>query len=340
MKTVKLGRTGIVVPQLAFGALPIQRTDKPEAVRILRKAVHNGITFFDTARAYSDSEEKLGEAMAGCRASIVIASKTGATDAKTARQHLETSLKNLRTDYIDIVQLHNPDKVPDPGDANSAYATLAAAKKQGLVRHIGFTNHRVATAREAVRSGLFDTLQFPLSYISSEEDLSLLPFCAEHNVGLIAMKGLCGGLITNIPAAFAFFRQFSNVVPIWGIQRERELDEFLAMEKSPPELTQELREMMQEDRRQLAGSFCRACGYCLPCAADIPIPMAARMSLLLRRMPYQQFLTSEWREKMGRIRNCTRCGACMKRCPYGLDTPSLLRAMLEDYEQFAAAKVG
>jgi predicted aldo/keto reductase-like oxidoreductase len=150
------------------------------------------------------------------------------------------------------------------------------------------------------------------------------------------MKALCGGLITNIPAAFAFMRQFDNVLPIWGVQHLRELEEFVALDRNPPPLTNAMRQAMQQDKAELAGSFCRGCGYCLPCAADIPIPMAARMSLLLRRSPYQQYLTPEWREQMQRIRNCTECGQCAKRCPYGLETFTLLKTMLTDYEAFAA----
>ncbi|MGE5610754.1 MAG: aldo/keto reductase [Bacillota bacterium] len=337
MKTVTLGRTNLVVPQLGFGALPIQRTEIAQATRILRKAYDHGITFFDTARAYSDSEEKIGQALADVRQHLVIATKTGASDATTARHHLETSLKNLRTDYIDIVQLHNPESVPDPSDSNSAYAALLAAKRQGLIRYIGISNHRATVARQAVLSGLFDTLQFPLSHISSPEDCSLIELCHQHNIGLIAMKALCGGLITNIPAAFAFFRQFDNVVPIWGIQHERELDEFLALEKHPPQMTPDLRRAIEADRRDLAASFCRGCGYCLPCPAEIPIPMAARMYWLLRRAPYRQFLTDTWQQQMHRIDNCTECRHCANHCPYGLDTPGLLKSMLKDYQEFAQA---
>jgi aryl-alcohol dehydrogenase-like predicted oxidoreductase len=340
MKTVTLGKTNLVVTQLAFGALPIQRTSMALGVAILRKAYDNGITFFDTARGYSDSERKLGRALAGVRQKVVVASKTPATDAKTAREHLEISLRELQTDYIDIVQLHNPERLPDPDDAAGAYAALVAAKRQGLVRHIGITNHRAALAREAVASGLFETLQFPLSHISSPEDLSLIDLCRQQNVGLIAMKALCGGLITNIPAAFAFFRQFDNVAPIWGMQHESELDQFLALEKNPPALTAALQQAIDADRRDLAASFCRGCGYCLPCPAQVPIPMAARMSYLLRRAPYRQFLTEDWRAKMQRIDNCTDCRSCAGKCPYGLDTPALLKGMLKDYVEFAAEHAG
>ncbi len=338
LSRVRLGRTNLVVPRLGFGALPIQRTTTDEAVRILRRAFAAGIRFFDTARAYSDSEEKLGLALADVRQEIVIATKTAATTAAEAKAHLQTSLAKLRTGYIDLIQLHNPDVLPTADDQGSAYAALVEARRQGLVRHVGITCHRLSVARAAVASGLFDTVQFPLSHISTAEELSLVEACRRQDVGFIAMKALCGGLLTNVRAAFAFFRRLDGVVPIWGIQHMSELEQFLALERQPPELDPELEGAIAKDRHELAGSFCRGCGYCLPCPADIPIHWAARMSLLLRRAPYQQFLTDAWREKMDRIDACTECRACASRCPYELDTPALLKTVLADYRQFAAAK--
>ena len=336
MNLVSLGRTQLVVPQLAFGALPIQRASMQDASSLLRAAFAAGVRFFDTARAYSDSEEKIGNALADVRSQIVIATKTAATDAAGARRDLETSLTKLRTDYIDIIQLHNPEKLPQPDDEGSAYAALSVARRQGRVRFIGITNHRGAVAREAVASGLFDTLQFPLSHISTAEDLSLVEHCRQHDVGFIAMKALCGGLLTNVAAAFAFFRQLGGVLPIWGIQHASELAQFLELERNPPELTEALTAAIEQDRKDLASSFCRGCGYCLPCPAEIPIPMAARMAFLLRRAPYRQFLTEAWKGKMRRISDCSGCQSCVAKCPYGLDTPVLLKTMLADYEQFVS----
>ncbi len=340
MNYVSLGRTRILVPQLAFGALPLQRVPAPEAIKLLRRAFDAGIRFFDTARAYSDSEEKLGLALHDVRDQIVIATKTMATDAAGARGDLETSLSKLQTKYIDIIQLHNPAQVPDPNDEQSAYAALSAARSEGLVRFVGITNHRRQVAYDAVASGLFDTLQFPLSHISSADDLSLVEHCQNHEVGFIAMKALCGGLLTNVTAAFAFFRTLPSVVPIWGIQRESELAEFLALDRQSLVFSREIERAIEKDRQELATSFCRGCGYCLPCPAEIPIPMAARMSFLLRRAPHQQFLTPTWQQNMQRIGDCTECRDCASRCPYGLDTPGLLKSMLVDYDQFLGEHVG
>ena len=332
MQQMKLGRTGITAGRTAFGVLPLQRTDKDEAVRILQRAYDGGIDFYDTAHAYSDSEEKIGLALASNRKTITIATKTHAPDRKTMEEHLKQSLFMLKTDYIDIYQLHNPVTVPLPG--SELYDGMEALKKSGAIRFIGITSHRLKNAVEAARSGLYDTVQFPLSYLSTDEDLGLIDVCRENNVGLIAMKALSGGLVSSARAAFAFLRQYETVLPIWGVQRIHELEEFLEMEHNPPALDAALSAVIEEDRAELCGSFCRACGYCQPCPAGIPIFMAARMSLLLRRMPWQQFMSAEWRASMEKIEDCTGCGHCMDHCPYGLNTPELLRANLADYREF------
>ncbi len=336
MERIRLGRTGLTVNRTAFGVLPLQRTETKLAVDILRQAYEGGIDFYDTARGYSDSEEKIGLALSHVRGDIVIATKSGAADRAGLFAHCETSLRMLRTDYIDIYQLHNPSFVPVPGGADGLYDGMLELKRQGKIRHIGITCHRLANAVEAANSGLYETVQFPLSYLSAQEDLDLCALCARLDVGVIAMKALCGGLITNAAAAFAFLRQYDNVAPIWGIQHAHELEEFLRLSAQPPVLDETLAAVIEADRRDLSGSFCRGCGYCQPCPAGIPIQMAARMSLLLRRAPWQQFVTQEWQAQMGRIRDCQDCGHCAAHCPYGLDTPALLRAMLADYEQFVA----
>jgi aryl-alcohol dehydrogenase-like predicted oxidoreductase len=338
MEKTRLGRTDLQVSRTAFGALPIQRVDFEQARTILRQAYEGGITFFDTARSYSDSEEKIGYALSDVRADIILATKSsGATDKASLLERLEISLRNLKTDHVDILQLHNPSALPDPDDLDSLYGGLLEARRRGMTRFIGVTNHKLENAIEAARSGLYDTVQFPLSAISSAEDLELVEICREHDVGLLAMKALCGGLITDARLAFAALRQYENVVPLWGIQRERELAEFLALEANPPPLDDEMRAEIEREKETLAGNFCRGCGYCLPCSVDIPISMAARMAFLLRRSPSAPFLTPEWQEKMHRIEDCIECGECKERCPYGLDTPVLLKKMLQDYIAFKEA---
>ena len=334
MTTVTLGRTGITVNKNGFGCLPIQRIGKEEAAFLLRKAYRNGICFFDTARVYTDSEEKVGYALKDVRSEIILASKTPSKTPEGFWKDLETSLSLLQTDYLDIFQFHNPHFCPKPGDGTGLYECMAEAKKQGKIRFIGITNHRLPLATEAVESGLYDTLQFPFSYLASEKDKQLVNLCREKNVGFICMKGLSGGLITRSDAAYAFLNEFDNALPIWGIQRESELDEFLSYQENPPVMDEEMTALIAHDKQELAGEFCRGCGYCLPCAAGIDIPTAARMSLLLRRSPSAAHLTPQAQEKMFRIENCVHCGHCTSHCPYGLDTPSLLLRNLADYKTF------
>ena len=158
--------------------------------------------------------------------------------------------------------------------------------------------------------------------------------CAEKNVGFICMKALSGGLITRSDAAYAYLAQFENTLPIWGIQRESELDKFLSYQDNPPALTPEMTALIEKDRRELAGEFCRGCGYCMPCPQGIEINTCARMSLLLRRSPAAGWLSEQGQAMMKKVENCVQCGQCKAKCPYGLDTPALLRRNYEDYQTF------
>ncbi|MBQ4353402.1 MAG: aldo/keto reductase [Clostridia bacterium] len=339
MKQITLGSTGITSPQNAFGALPIQRDSAETAVRLLRRAFEGGMTFFDTARSYSDSEEKVGIALSDVRRQITLATKTGASTPDEMKRHIETSLSLLKTDYLDIYQFHCANRCYQPGDGTGMYETMEDFKRQGLVRHIGITCHKIGVAEECVRSGLYETMQFPFSYLSGERELALVELCREKNVGFIAMKGLAGGLITNSRAAMAYMTQFDNVLPIWGIQHEQELDEWLSYMDDTPAFDDEIRALIDDDQYELGGDFCRGCGYCLPCPKKIVINQCARMSLMLRRAPSEAWLSDYWKAEMERITECVNCCACMVRCPYELNTPALLRKNYEDYQNVLAGKV-
>lgn len=339
MKTVTLGRTGITVNKNGFGALPIQRVSADYAGKLLRKAFDAGITYFDTARAYTDSEEKIGLSLSDVRDKIFIATKTMSTTVEGFWEQLETSLRLLKTNYIDVYQFHNPPFCPKPGDGSGLYEAMLEAKKQGKIRFIGLTNHRLNVAEEAVRSGLYDTLQFPFCYLATEKDTALVDLCREQNVGFISMKGLSGGLITNSAAAYAWQASFENALPIWGVQREQELDEFISYIQNPPTMDDpEIKAVIEKDRKELIGNFCRACGYCMPCPAGIVINQCARMSQLIRRSPSASLLSPENQAMMEKIEDCLHCNQCKKKCPYGLDTPTLLRQNLEDYRNIVSGK--
>lgn len=338
MKQIVLGKTGITTPQNAFGALPVQRVDMNTAVKLLRRAYEGGMTFFDTARAYSDSEEKLGEAFDGMRDRIYISSKTQAKTPEKFWSDLETTLKNLRTDYLDIYQFHCAGVCYRPGDGTGMYEAMVEAKKQGKIRHIGITAHLIGVAEDIVKSGLYETLQFPFSYLANEREIKLVEDTEKAGMGFIAMKGLAGGLLTNSKACMAFMSKY-NALPIWGIQREEELEEWLSFFNEDIEMTDEIAAFIEEDRKSLQGDFCRGCGYCMPCSVGIQINNCARMSQLIRRAPSANFLGEEWQGLMGKIEDCIDCGLCKSKCPYGLDTPNLLRKNLADYKDILAGRV-
>lgn len=336
MEKIRLGKTDLWVTKTSFGALPVQRIGHAESKKLLRRAFDAGINYFDTANAYTDSEEKLGEAFHDVRQHIILSTKSGGKDKKTVLAHIDESLRHLQTDYIDLFQFHNPAELPDIHDPNGPFAAALEAKQAGKIRHIGITNHRLKVAQAAIDSGNFETLQFPFCYLASEKDVSLVRQCAEKDMGFIAMKGLSGGMLNNAEACYAFMQQHENVVPIWGIQYEWELDQWLDLTARNVQMTPALQAVIGRDRRELAHNFCRSCGYCLPCTAGIDIPQAARMAMLLRRSPYQQYMTDEWYAKMHKVEDCVHCNACKSRCPYELDTPELLASMLKDYDAFYA----
>lgn len=334
MRTIRLGKTGLTATGTSMGCLPVQRCSVEEGAALIRAAYEGGIRFFDTANAYTDSEKKLGIALHDVRENVVLATKSAARTKKEVLAHIENSLRMLQTDYIDLFQFHIIPELPDFSDPDSYYYGAVEALERGWVRHIGVTTHRVEVAEAAIACGKYETLQFPFSYISTDRDIALAEKCAAADMGFIAMKGLAGGLLTNARACHAFMKQHPNVVPIWGIQRMSELEEWLAVAREDPDMDEELAAVIRADRQQLAGSFCRGCGYCMPCPVGIEINNAARMNMLLRRSPWRQYYSDAWREKMERIENCLECYQCASKCPYQLDTPKVLKYMLADWRQF------
>ena len=342
MNIIHIGKTGIVTVQNGFGALPVQRCDMDTAERILKKAYEGGMTYFDTARSYSDSEEKIGKALShdpSVRAKIAIATKTPSKNPEGFWKDLEISLKKLQTDYIDVYQFHMAERCYRPGDGTGMYECMQKAKEEGKIRHIGITAHKILVAKEAAESGLYETLQFPFSYLSGKQEQELVEICRQNEVGFIAMKGLAGGLINRSDAAMAFMSEYDNVVPIWGIQKESELDEWLSYMENTPSMTGEIKEFIEKERLELSGDFCRGCGYCMPCPMGITINQCARISLMLRRAPSANWLSEHWQNEMKKIETCINCRQCVSRCPYELDTPGLLKKNYEDYKKVLAGEV-
>ena len=325
---MRLGKTNLKLNKLGFGALPIQRCSMDESLELLKKAYDGGVDFYDTARFYTDSEEKLGIAFEDCRENIYLASKTAAETSDDFWSDLDTSLKNLKTDYLDLYQFHNISFIPKEED--ELYKAMLEAKDNGMINHIGITTHKITMANDILDSGLYETLQYPFSYLSGQEELDLINKCKKLDVGFIAMKAMAGGLIKNSKASFAYMNQLDNVLPIWGIQKISELDEFLSYPKDLV-LDGELKSFIENDKKELGENFCRGCGYCMPCPEGIKINICARMSLWIRRFPTGPHLTPEWQETMKDTEKCTECYNCVDNCPYELDIPRLLKENYEDY---------
>jgi len=328
MDNVRLGKTNLEVNKIGFGALPIQRRNMDDSLAILNRAYESGIDFYDTARFYTDSEEKLGKAFEDVRDKIYLASKTAAEAPEDFWNDLESSLKELRTDYLDLYQHHNISFCPKEGD-EMANAMLEA-KEEGLIKHIGITTHKITIAHEALDSGLYETLQYPFSYLSGEEELKIVQKCKDLDVGFIAMKAMGGGLLKNAKASFAYMNQFDNVLPIWGVQHMSELEEFLSL---PSDLLvdESLQKDIEEDKKVLGDNFCRGCGYCMPCPEGINISLCARMSLWIRRFPTEPNMDEKTQQTMHKTKDCIECYACVDNCPYELDIPELLKENYEDY---------
>ena len=333
---MRLGKTNLEVNKNGFGALPIQRRNEKDSIEILKTAYDNGINFYDTARFYTDSEEKLGKAFKNIREDIYIATKTGMESPEEFWKDLETSLKELKTDYIDLYQFHNISFCPKKDD--ELYKAMLEAKNQGMINHIGITTHKITIAHEALESGLYETLQYPFSYLSGSDELEIVKKCEKLDVGFIAMKAMGGGLLKNSKASYAYINQFDNVLPIWGIQKLSELNEFLSYDNNT-KLDENLISAIENDKKELGYNFCRGCGYCMPCPEEINISLCARMSLWIRRFPTEPYLTEEYQKMMDETQNCLECYACVDNCPYELDIPELLKENYNDYQNVLSGKV-
>ncbi|GHV26701.1 aldo/keto reductase [Clostridia bacterium] len=334
MEKIRLGKTNLMVSRSGFGALPAQRVTFDEAAALFNRAIDAGINFIDTATGYTDSEEKIGYAVSNRRNDFYIATKTPAVVPDVFWKNLELSLTRMKTDHIDVYQYHNPKTLPN----DDMVGCMVRAKEQGKILHIGITNHRRDVALAAAQSGVYETLQYPLSALSDDSDLEVIRICKENNVGVIAMKALSGGLLNSAAPSMAIFRQYDNVIPIWGFQRLSEVDEVITLEKNPPALDEKMLEVIAKAREELSGSFCRGCGYCMPCPVGIQISECARMPQLLRRGVWQSFTNERWQDEFKKVANCLNCGKCISKCPYELNTQELLKIAEADFWAFCKEK--
>lgn len=338
MKTIRLGRTELLVSEIGFGGIPIMALSLEQAVKVVQRCLELGITFFDTANMYGDSEEKLGAALSSVRNQVIIATKTTDRTREGAAEHLRLSLNRLSVDRIDLYQLHNVssraemEAVFSPG---GAWEAVEAARHEGTIRDVGVTSHDIETAKELCKTDKFATLQFPFNFIESEPTEVLFPLARKHDMGIIAMKPLGGGFLDRADLCFKFLQQHPDVVPIPGIQSIAEIEEIVELYHTRPPLTATDHTDIETHRRTLGKKFCHRCGYCLPCEQGVKIPAVMGFrSVVFRVKPKEAIrLAGEW---MQTAELCNECGECMERCPYSLPIPEMVQDHGEMYRQYVA----
>ena len=338
MQYRKLGKTGLMISEVGFGCIPIIRLSSEEAVHVLKYAFDKGINFFDTANAYRDSEQKIGMALHACRDKIVLATKTGRRDAAGATEHIENSLRMLRTDYIDLFQFHQVSKEEDwkaitaPGGAMEA---VLKAKEQGKIRHIGITSHSYEMALKLIKTELFATIMFPFSFIEDSALGEMLNLTKDLDMGFFAMKPFGGGVIDNAALAFKYLRQYPETIPIPGFDSTVYIDEVLSFYEQANNVTQQDLDLMKKYRDDLGSQFCRRCEYCQPCPNGVMITPAMGYPFVAKRM--SPSVSVEFSQKpMDSVENCINCGECIERCPYELPIPDVLQRNYELYTKHKA----
>ncbi len=342
MDTMRFGKTELQVSRIAFGGIPIQRLTETEAIRVVQRCLDLGVTFLDTATGYTTSEERIGKAIAGRRAEVILATKTTARDRATALEHLEQSLRRLQVDVIDLWQLHNVSTFEALAQALGPDGALEAARqavREGKVRHIGITSHSMDVALKAVPSGHFETIQFPFNFVTSEPADRLLPLARQHDLGFIAMKPLGGGMLSDANLCIKYLLQFDGVLPDPGIQRVEEIEEIAAIVAGSWKLTPEEWQVIERIKSEVGTRFCRRCGYCEPCPQGVRISTVMVLESFWKRMPIERLRDGWIAEAAASAKDCIQCGECEDKCPYHLPIRDMIVENYQLYEKVLQANI-
>ncbi|MEZ4579611.1 MAG: aldo/keto reductase [Desulfobacterales bacterium] len=337
MKRIILAGTDLEISEIGFGGIPIIPLPKNEAVSVVRHCYDLGITFFDTANMYQTSEEKIGAALGTVRDKVVIATKTASRDAKEAAGHIDLSLQQLKTDWIDLYQLHNvsnQEALQQVLAPKGAYEAARKARDAGKIRHIGISSHSIPTALEALKTGLFQTLQFPFNFIEHDPADELFPFARRHNIGLIGMKPLGGGMLERADLCFGFLQQHPYIAPIPGIRAKKEADEIIALYANPKPLAEAQLKEMASIQSVLGEKFCHRCEYCMPCEQGVQINSVLIFKAAAKRLT-QEAVKAWLRTAMETVEKCIECGECEAKCPYNLPITDLLKENLALFREFS-----
>ena len=328
-----LGKTGLKISRMGFGGIPIQRIDAEGTKALMHRLMEAGVNFIDTARGYTVSEEYLGYALEGIRDQFILATKSMAQTKEAMAADINTSLKNLRTDYIDLYQIHNPsaaayEVITAPGGALEA---LLEAKASGKIGHIGLTTHSADLMAKVMQEEWVETLMFPYNIVETQAE-ELIARCGQKNIGFIDMKPLAGGAIEDATLALRFIAANPNVtVIIPGMAEPEELDQNLAAMADNSPLTDEEWTKIKAIRQDLGTHFCRRCNYCAPCSAGIPISAVFLMEGYFSRYGLADWARGRYEALAGHASDCIDCGVCETRCPYELPIRQMLKTAAEKF---------
>ena len=328
MDKIRLGKTDMMVSRIGFGGIPIQLQTEDEAIGTIRRSLALGINYFDTSDNYGTSEARIGKAIANRKNKPFVATKVG-SQTKEVESHLANSRKALGVDSIDVYQFHN---VSDFGTLksilapNGALAVLQKAKKAGEIKHIGISSHQIDVAKEAIKSGQFETIMYPFNFITCEAAEELINLAADYDLGFIAMKPFAGGRIKNIAVAVKYLLQFPNVMVLPGIGNASQIEQIVDILKSP-QLTPEEQRIIQQTRDKMSSRICRHCDECLPCPQNVAVSYVLDFEPLSMGFPGESFYSGPMAAAMAVAATCDNCGQCETRCPYNIP----VRAMLAEY---------
>ncbi len=338
MDKIRLGKTEMMVTRVGFGSIPIQRDSDDEADEVIRRCLDKGINFIDSATGYTTSEERIGKTVAGRSGELFLSTKAWLGDVAIGKERIEKSLAKFGRS-IDIYQIHqlsNAEAFKKFMEPNGLHSVIQKYKEKGLIKHIGVTCHNMDTAKEAVKSGVFETMMFPFNLLTPETAEELLPLARKYDVGFIAMKPMAGGMLEDPTIAMKYLLQFPDVLILVGIEHPDQVDEIVKLAESKPKMTAADRAEVERLRKEIGTTFCHRCDYCQPCTAGIAISAVMHMRSTMKRFPPSSIISGPIGALLEKSAECTQCRKCEDKCPYHLPISEMMQENAAYYQQFKA----